>query len=83
MDGNTEKAKWIATNCRPINIVMDMGFTKVLQVASQDALHNTPSRRSTIMSKLPGLYETEKEKKHEDLAVAKAITLTVTVKEVQ
>ncbi|XP_039455640.1 E3 SUMO-protein ligase ZBED1-like [Oreochromis aureus] len=37
-------AKWIAMNCRPINIVEDEGLTEVLQIASNDPSYKPPCR---------------------------------------
>ena len=68
-------AKWIAKDCRPINIVEDKGLAEVLQVASRDAFYKPPSR-GTVMTKIHDLYKTEKKKKEEDLAVADYVALT-------
>src|SRR4029434_10871639 len=68
-------AKWIAKSFRPINIVEDEGFTKVLRVATGDSSIKTPER-CTIMTKIHELYEAEKKKKKNDLAPTKHQALT-------
>ncbi len=62
-------AKWIAKDCRPINIVEDMGFKEVLKVATLDTFHKPPSR-GTVMTKIHELYKAKKKTKKEDLASA-------------
>ncbi|XP_015463706.3 E3 SUMO-protein ligase ZBED1 [Astyanax mexicanus] len=52
-------AKWIAMDCRPVSVVEDRGLAEVLQVASTKADYRPPSR-STIVSKIQQLYDTEK-----------------------
>nr|XP_024654066.1 zinc finger BED domain-containing protein 1-like [Maylandia zebra] len=44
-------AKWIAMNCRPINIVEDEGLTEVLQIASNDPSYKPPCR-TTVTTKI-------------------------------
>ncbi|XP_047243631.1 E3 SUMO-protein ligase ZBED1-like [Girardinichthys multiradiatus] len=59
-------AKWIALNCRPINIVEDKGLTEVLQTASNDPSYKPPSR-STLTTKIGKMYDGEKKNKLEIL----------------
>lgn len=54
-------AKWIAMNCRPINIVEDEGLTEVLQTASNDPLYKPPCR-ATVTTKISKMYEGEKKR---------------------
>ena len=71
----TTIAEWISKSCRPINIVEDEGFTEVLRVATGDPNIEAPQRR-TIMTKIHGLYEAEKNKKKKDLAATEHVALT-------
>jgi len=41
---STAIAKWVATACRPINIVEDMGLRDIIWVASNDCTYELPSR---------------------------------------
>ncbi|MEQ2293173.1 hypothetical protein AMECASPLE_030545 [Ameca splendens] len=54
-------AKWIALNCRPINIVEDEGLTEALQTASSDPLYKPPFR-SILTTKIGKMYDWRKEK---------------------
>ena len=60
-------AKWIAKSCRPIHIV-DEGFTEIVRVATGDSSIKAP-QSCTIMTKIHELYEAEKKKKENDLAL--------------
>ena len=51
-------AKWIAMNCRPINIVEDEGLT-VLQTASNEPSYKPPCR-TTVTTKIK-MYDGEKQ----------------------
>ncbi|CAJ1069763.1 zinc finger BED domain-containing protein 1-like [Xyrichtys novacula] len=55
-------AKWVATNCRPINIVEDEGLTDVLQTASKDPSYKPPCR-ATLTAKISKMYSAEKKEK--------------------
>ena len=68
-------ARWIAKDCRPINIVEDTGLAEVLKVATLDVCYKTPSR-GTVMTKINKLYDTTKKTKEEDLASAEYVALT-------
>lgn len=59
-------AKWIAMNCRPINIVEDEGLKEVLQTASNDLSYRLPCR-TTVTNKISKMYDEEKKKKRETL----------------
>lgn len=59
-------AKWIAMNCRPINIVEDEGLTEVLQTASNDPSYKPPCR-TTVTNKISKMYDGEKKNKLEIL----------------
>ncbi|XP_072237421.1 E3 SUMO-protein ligase ZBED1-like [Leuresthes tenuis] len=59
-------AKWIAMNCRPINIVEDEGLTEVLQTASNDPSYKPPCR-TTVTTKISKMYDGEKKNKLEIL----------------
>ncbi|XP_076864022.1 E3 SUMO-protein ligase ZBED1-like [Brachyhypopomus gauderio] len=56
-------------------MVEDRGLVEVLQTASSDAAYKPPSR-STIMSKIHQLYDTEKKSKLDVVAGAQYIALT-------
>ncbi|KAI7807100.1 putative zinc finger BED domain-containing protein 1-like [Triplophysa rosa] len=60
-------ARWIAKDCRPINIVEDTGLAEILKVATSDAFYKPPSR-GTVMTKINELYDAKKKTKEEDLA---------------
>ncbi|KAL7880597.1 hypothetical protein SRHO_G00028510 [Serrasalmus rhombeus] len=53
-------AKWIATACRPINMVEDKSLHDIIRIASKDPSHELPSR-STIVNRVHKLYEMERE----------------------
>ncbi|XP_038253661.1 E3 SUMO-protein ligase ZBED1-like [Dermochelys coriacea] len=68
-------AKWIAMDCRPLNIVNDRGLRDVIQVASSNQLYTLPSE-GTIASRIHDLYNNEKTTKLELLKNALAVALT-------
>ncbi|XP_060758390.1 E3 SUMO-protein ligase ZBED1-like [Neoarius graeffei] len=68
-------ARWIAKDCRPINIVEDTGLAEVLKVATFDAFYKPPSR-GTVITKINKLYDAKKKTKEEDLASAEYVALT-------
>ncbi|XP_062854826.1 E3 SUMO-protein ligase ZBED1-like [Trichomycterus rosablanca] len=68
-------AKWIATACRPINIVQDEGLRNIIRLASKDPSYELPSR-STIVNRIHELYETERAKLAQDLVLTATIALT-------
>ncbi|XP_029136158.1 uncharacterized protein [Labrus bergylta] len=57
----TALAKWVATDCRPVDIVEDSGLRDVLRLASCDQLYALPSQ-GTVVSRIQDLYDTEKNK---------------------
>lgn len=59
-------AKWIAMNCRPMNIVEDKGLTEVLQTVSNDPSYKPPCR-TTVTTKISPMYGSEKKNKLEIL----------------
>lgn len=68
-------AKWIATNCRPISIVEDVGLKNVLRIATNDSTYEPPSRR-TISRRVQELYEKERTTKATTLQRAPTVALT-------
>ncbi|KAI7790272.1 putative zinc finger BED domain-containing protein 1-like [Triplophysa rosa] len=68
-------ARWIAKDCRPINIVEDTGLAEILKVATLDAFYKPPSR-GIVMTKINELYDAKKKTKEEDLASAEYVALT-------
>lgn len=71
----TAIAKWIATSCRPINIVEDEGLTEIIRIASNDYTYDAPSR-TTITSRIENLYDTEKAKVQQALEQVHSVALT-------
>ncbi|KAK7913166.1 hypothetical protein WMY93_013377 [Mugilogobius chulae] len=67
--------KWIATNCRPLSIVEDVGLKNLLRIATNDCLFETPSRR-TIARNIEEMYHTEKSAKVKALLCASSVALT-------
>lgn len=45
---STAVAKWVATACRPINIVEDEGLREIIRIASNDCTYELPSRATTV-----------------------------------
>ncbi|XP_014455781.1 E3 SUMO-protein ligase ZBED1 [Alligator mississippiensis] len=68
-------AKWIAMDCRPLNIVNDRGLIEVIQIASSNQSYTLPSQ-GTIASRIRDLYHSEKTTKLELLKNAQAVALT-------
>lgn len=68
-------AKWVATACRPINIVEDEGLTEIIRIASNDWTYEAPSR-ATITNRIENLYETEKSKVQNALKQTNEVALT-------
>ncbi|XP_031723827.1 zinc finger BED domain-containing protein 1-like [Anarrhichthys ocellatus] len=67
--------KWIATNCRPISIVEDVGLRNMLRIATSDDKYKPPSRR-TVTRRIHELYEVERTIKAMALQRAPAVALT-------
>src|SRR4029434_7266682 len=53
---------WVASDCRPINIVEDGGLTEVIRIASGDNSYDLPSR-GTIVTRIYSLYDGERARK--------------------
>ncbi|XP_059190842.1 E3 SUMO-protein ligase ZBED1-like [Centropristis striata] len=68
-------AKWVATACRPVNVVEDEGLVDIIRIASNDWTYELPSR-ATITSHVQKLYKTEKGKVQQALEKTKAVALT-------
>ncbi|XP_046907209.1 E3 SUMO-protein ligase ZBED1-like [Hypomesus transpacificus] len=81
MDNTTKKkvtatiAKWVATACRPINVVEDEGLADIIRIASNDWTYKLPSR-ATITSHVQTLHETEKAKVQQALEETKSVAFT-------
>ncbi|KAG6934701.1 zinc finger BED-type containing 1 [Chelydra serpentina] len=67
-------AKWIAMDCRPLNIVNDRGLRDVIQIASSNQRYTLPSQEAVASRRLD-LYH-EKTTKLELLKNALAVALT-------
>ncbi|RVE67765.1 hypothetical protein OJAV_G00085120 [Oryzias javanicus] len=52
-------ARWIATNCRPLDIVEDEGLAEVLRTASREPAFKPPCR-TTVTERITEMYEEEK-----------------------
>lgn len=72
---NNAIAKWIATDCRPINIVEDRGLLNIIYVATGDPSYKLPSR-GTVVKRIHELYDINKTGKVQQLADATFIALT-------
>src|SRR4029434_9135580 len=68
-------AVWVASDCRPINIVEDGGLTEVIRIASEDNSSDLPLR-DTIVSCIHFLYEGERARKIQLLEQAASVALT-------
>nr|XP_047142911.1 E3 SUMO-protein ligase ZBED1-like [Hydra vulgaris] len=68
-------AKWVATNCRPISIVEDVGLKNVIRISTNDCTYEPPPRR-TIVRKIHELYENERTIKAMALQRAQTVALT-------
>src|SRR4029434_2796656 len=55
-------AVWVASDCRPINIVEDGGLTEMFRIASGDNSYDLPAR-GTIVSRIHSLYDGERARK--------------------
>lgn len=72
---STAIAKWVATACRPINIVEDEGLLDIIRIASNDSTYKLPSRGTTV-AKIHDLYTDEKTKVEEALGQTNTVALT-------
>lgn len=70
-----ELAKWIAKNCRPVNMVEDDGLRDIIRIASGDMFYSLPSR-GTVVSRIHILYDSERALRMNMLEQAKAVALT-------
>ena len=68
-------AKWVATDCRPISIVEDVGLRNILRIATNDGRYEMPSRH-TITRRIHLLYAKERTAKATALQRAPAVALT-------
>ena len=68
-------AKWVATSCRPVNVVEDEGLADIIRIASNDWTYELPLR-ATITSHVQKLHKTEKAKVQQALEKTKAVALT-------
>uniref|UniRef100_A0A3B3Q6P6 HAT C-terminal dimerisation domain-containing protein n=1 Tax=Paramormyrops kingsleyae TaxID=1676925 RepID=A0A3B3Q6P6_9TELE len=68
-------SKWIAMDCRPVNVVEDKGLMDAFRIASSDTTYILPSR-GTVLSRINQLYDTEKISKRDNLAHANHVALT-------
>ena len=64
--------KWIATDCRPISVVEDVGLRNILRITRNDGRYEIPSRR-TITRRIHQLYEKERTAK---ATTSQRVTLT-------
>nr|XP_055040804.1 E3 SUMO-protein ligase ZBED1-like [Misgurnus anguillicaudatus] len=71
----TAIAKWVATACRPVNVVEDEGLLEIIHIASNNYTYELPSR-ATITSKIHNIYEEEKTKIEEALRQTNTVALT-------
>ncbi len=71
----TAIARWVATDCRPVNIVEDSGLRDVIRLASSDPAYMLPLQ-GTIVTHIEELYETDTEAKMNLLQNANAVALT-------
>ena len=67
--------RWVASSCRPINIVADLGLKDVIRIATSDYSYNLPCQK-TIKKKKQTLYEDEKKKKIDLVNMATGIAIT-------
>jgi len=68
-------AKWVAQDCRPLNVVEDDGLQKLIRCASGNEAYVMPSRK-TISTRISTLYESEIVKIQGLLSNADHIALT-------
>ncbi|KAM3850330.1 E3 SUMO-protein ligase ZBED1-like, partial [Diretmus argenteus] len=71
----TAIAKWVATACRPISIVEDVGLREIIRIASNDWTYELPSR-GTITTKIHDLFDTEKGNVVDALEKTSTVALT-------
>lgn len=71
----TAIAKWVATACRPVNVVEDEGLLEIIRIASNNSTYELPSR-ATVTSKIHNSYEEEKAKVEEALRQTNTVALT-------
>ncbi len=57
----TAVAKWVATPCRPINIVEDEGLLEIFCTVSNNGMYELSSRAATV-NKIQSLHEDKKAK---------------------
>ena len=67
--------RWVASSCRPINIVADIGLKDVIRTATSDYSYNLPCQK-TIFQKMQTLYEDEKKNKIDLVNMATSIAIT-------
>jgi len=68
-------AKWVAQDCRPLNIVDEERLQKVIRSASGNEAYVLPIRQM-ITARISTLYESEKEKLQNLLNTANHVALT-------
>lgn len=56
---STAIANWVATACRLINTVEDVGVLEIIHIASEDCTYELPLRATTV-TKIHNLNEDEK-----------------------
>ncbi len=71
----TAIATWVATACRPVNVVEDVGLLEIICIASNDSTYELPSR-ANITSTIHNSYEEEKNKVEEALRQTNTVALT-------
>lgn len=72
---STAVAKWVATACRPINVVEDEGLRDIIRIASGDCTYELPCRTTTT-TKIHNLYDSERAKVADALAQTSTVALT-------
>src|SRR4029434_1023903 len=68
-------AVWVASDCRPINIVEDGGLTEMFRIASGDNSYDLPSH-TFLVSRIHSLYDGKRARKIQLLEQAATVTLT-------
>ncbi|CAJ1081194.1 E3 SUMO-protein ligase ZBED1-like [Xyrichtys novacula] len=71
----TAIAKWVATTCRPISIVQDVGLREIIRITSNDWTYELPCR-TTITTKIHNLFDNEKAKVSEASGKTSTVALT-------
>ena len=69
-------AKWIAMNCRPVNIVTDSGLQVVIRIAAGNKAYTLPSR-PTVVSRIDLLFASTKSEVETEIQAAVNIALTI------